>query len=103
MDFAVPRSGPRRILTVLLAVGWGLSVVATPTIAASVREQQSFYIWHQQDLCAKQAFEKFPDYTPSSNRARVEATRACDNLHNVPPRADLGASPVHRIPDADAN
>jgi hypothetical protein len=70
--------------------------------AASVREQQSDLAWHQQDLCAHDAFVKFPDYTPEGNAKRARATRDCERKHHVLQRAPTAASPVRRIPDAAA-
>jgi hypothetical protein len=99
-------SAPRapRVLAGLVAIGGMLlSVGAGTADAASVRQKQSFDIWQQQDKCADDAFKKFPDYTAAAIRRRNAAMHACDAAHNLPPRADFGTSPVHRIPDADAD
>jgi len=72
------------------------------TEAASVHQQQSFAIWHVQDLCGRQSFQKFPDFTPESNRLRDRALRVCEAKNHLPPRDDVHQSPIHRIPDADA-
>jgi hypothetical protein len=70
--------------------------------AASLREQQSDLTWHKQDICAHDAFAKFPDYTPEGNARRARATRDCERKNHVTPRAATTASPVRRIPDAAA-
>ena len=70
--------------------------------AASVREQQSNFAWHRQDLCAHDAFVKFPDYTVASNGMRADAIRACESRNHVLQRPPSNVSPVRRIPDSAA-
>ena len=55
--------------------------------AVSIRQQQAFAAWHIQDLCAREARQKFPNYTPEGNTARDRAIRACEVRHHLPPRA----------------
>ena len=90
----------RRIAFLLALIG--LALAAGRSEAASIRQQQAFFAWHIQDLCARAASRKFPDYTPEGNAARDRDIRACEVRHHLPPRADLHDSPVKRIPDSAA-
>ena len=85
------------VLIALLALSLGGTAEA-----ASIRQQQSFAAWHIQDLCARDAFRKFPDYTVEGNAARDRYIRSCEVRHHLPPRADLHDSPIRRIPDSQA-
>ena len=92
-----------RRLAAVLAVATAISIAtAGDATAASVRGKQSFELWQQQDRCAKDAFLKFPDYTPAGIGQRNAAIRACDKAYHLTPRPDPGASSVRRIPDAAA-
>jgi hypothetical protein len=93
-----------RRLAAILAVAAALGIITTgnDATAASVRRKQSFELWQQQDRCAKDAFLKFPDYTPAGIDQRNAAIRACDKANHLTPRPDPGASSVRRIPDAAA-
>ena len=87
------------LLPVLIAA---IALAAVGARADSVRQQQSVETWHRQNLCAREAFQRFPDYTPEGNAARDKAIRACEARHHLPPRADLHDSPVKTLPDAQA-
>ncbi|HEX4112486.1 MAG TPA: hypothetical protein VH020_08115 [Stellaceae bacterium] len=92
-----------RSLGVRLVVSAGLAAMAVGAAdAASLREQQSNAAWHKQDVCAHDAFVKFPDYTTEANAKRAQATRACERKNHVLQRAPSTTSPVRRIPDAAA-
>jgi hypothetical protein len=80
-----------------------LGIAAAATVearGASLREQQSDEVWREQDKCARDAFQKFPDFTPGSNAARDRETRVCEAKNRLPPR--LHESPVAKIPDSEA-
>lgn len=85
----------------LVLFALGITLVA-PVRADTVRKKQSFEIWHEQDDCAREAFKKFPDYTRQSNARRDAAMLRCEQKHHLPPRADVGKSPVRQLPDAAA-
>jgi hypothetical protein len=55
--------------------------------------------WKQANLCAKDAFKKFPDYTAESNAKRDAARRECLRDHKLP---DTGAALTPVPPSADA-
>jgi hypothetical protein len=40
--------------------------------------------WRNADQCAKDAFKKYPDYTPQSNAAREAMRRECLRNHRLP-------------------
>jgi hypothetical protein len=87
----------------LFASGTLLLIVASGAAhAGSAEEKQSTEIWQQQDSCARQAFKKFPDYTAAAIRHRNAAIQACNAALGLPPRDDIGASSVRRIPDPNS-
>jgi hypothetical protein len=89
-------------LGALLTVAAGLgTLAAAPAAATSIRQKQSFDVWHKQDVCAHEAFVKFPDYTPQANAGRDRAVAACEKKNRLPPRTPLETSPVKRMPDAE--
>jgi hypothetical protein len=91
-----------RSLCVSFLVLAGAGALVAGADAASLREQQSNAAWHKQDVCAHDAFVKFPDYTPEGNAHRDQAMRDCERKNHVLQRAPTIASPVKRIPDAAA-
>lgn len=42
-------------------------------------------VWLSMDKCKRQAFQKFPDYTPEGNAKREKAVRQCLEANNLPP------------------
>lgn len=55
--------------------------------------------WKQANLCAKDAFKKFPDYTVDSNAKRDAARRECLRDHKLP---DTGSALTSTPPSPDA-
>jgi hypothetical protein len=56
-------------------------------------------VWKNNDNCARQAFKKFPDYTPDGNAKRDNAFRQCLASTNTPPRASADPKPAGTAPN----
>ena len=53
------------------------------------RIQKSNKMWTQSDICGKESFQKFPDYTAEGAANRDAYMRECLRRHGLPPRADV--------------
>jgi hypothetical protein len=60
--------------------------------AADLNQQKAFNAWKQGDVCARDAFKKFPDYTVESNAKREAARQACLRDHHLPVTGDTAAT-----------
>ncbi len=57
------------------------------------RLQKSNRMWEQNDMCGKESFRKFPDFTAEAAAARDTYMRDCLRKHHLPPRNDV-ATPL---------
>jgi hypothetical protein len=62
-------------------------VLATATAQASQQGLQVIKNWKVADLCAKQAQQAFPNFTPEANAKRDAKLKECLEGANLPPRA----------------
>jgi hypothetical protein len=76
--------------------GWRLfgaaaiaAVLATASADAETRLDTSNKKWTQMDTCAKQSFQKFPDYTAEGATKRDAFVRDCLRMHRLPPRNNV--------------
>ena len=53
-------------------------------VRADVYQQDADAAWRQADLCAHDAFKKFPDHTPDGNARRETSRRQCLRNHKLP-------------------
>ncbi len=67
---------PRLVLTAGLAL--------LPLSALADQSQQSVGAWRQADACAREAFQRYPDYTAESNAKREAARLECLRGHRLP-------------------
>jgi hypothetical protein len=56
---------------------------------ADVNVRNANTAWEQADLCARDAFKKFPDHTPQGNAERETARRECLRNHKLPAPAGV--------------
>ena len=61
------------------------------------RLQKSNKMWEQNDVCGKESFRKFPDFTAEAATARDAYMRDCLRKHHLPPRNDV-AQPLRAPP-----
>ena len=54
---------------------------------ADLYQQQADAAWRQADLCARDAFKKFPDHTPEGNAQRETVRRECMRNNELPAAA----------------
>lgn len=57
--------------------------------------KQSESVWKLRDICRRNAFKQFPDYTPEGNAKRDRAEQRClesNNLPTSPPQAPRESS-----------
>lgn len=76
---------------------WPVLMFAAVLLPAGVaRAQQNAQTatghWHTADQCGKDAFKKFPDFTPDSNAKREAFRLECLRNHRLPAPA-AGSSP----------
>lgn len=55
--------------------------------SATANQRTAQKVWTESDKCSKQAFERFPDYTPEDSAKRDAFTRRCLNARNLPGRS----------------
>jgi hypothetical protein len=69
----------------------GTSALAQATLDTppDTRLQTSNKIWAKSDLCGKESFQKFPDYTAEGAAKRDSYMRDCLRKNRLPPRNDL--------------
>ncbi len=89
-----------RRLAPLIAVA-AACIAATPghgQFAGQSRLKQSQYVWKLMDACRRNAFKRFPDYTPQSNAQRKRAEQQCMEANNLPypPPQENAAQPPKR-------
>ncbi|MDE2230118.1 MAG: hypothetical protein KGL11_13905 [Alphaproteobacteria bacterium] len=71
----------------------GLALILLTTVPALADQPSENAKWAAADRCARDAFQKFPDYTPESNAARENYRRACMRANNLPtPNGQAGTS-----------
>ena len=68
-----------------VAVFAAILAIASPSLA-DPNWKSSSQLWGRQDRCARQAFRKFPDYTPQGNAQRERELQQCLAAGNLPPR-----------------
>lgn len=74
-----------RFILLALALTLAATAVVGPQRArADAQQTQSFAIWRQMQLCAKQATKQFPDYTPEGNAKREVARQECLRANHLP-------------------
>jgi len=59
------------------------------------RLEKSNKMWNQNDICGKESFQKFSDYTADGALKRDAYMRDCLRKHHLPPRNDV-AQPLPR-------
>jgi hypothetical protein len=52
-------------------------------------KQLSDRMWSQNDLCGRESFKRFPDYTVEGAAQRDAYMRKCLHKYGLPPRTDL--------------
>ena len=73
-------------LAAALAFG-AAAVLAAGPASATANQRTAQKVWTDSDKCAKQAFEKYPDYTPEETAKREAFTRRCLNARSLPGRS----------------
>ena len=74
-----------RRFPLLALAGLALALLfRTPAAQADDKLNSSITEWHGMDVCAHQAFEKYPDYTRQSNLDREAYRRACLRRSQLP-------------------
>jgi hypothetical protein len=73
----------------------GTSALAQATLDTppQTRLQTSNKVWAKSDLCGKESFHKFPDYTAEGAAKRDAYVRECLRNNRLPPRNDLAHPP----------
>jgi hypothetical protein len=79
-------------LATALLLGAAAMAVALPA-AATTNQRTAQKAWTDSDKCAKEAFEKYPDYTPEETAKRDAFTRRCLNGRNLPGRSSAAPKP----------
>lgn len=51
--------------------------------------ENSNKMWNRSDICGKESFQKFPDYTAEGAAKRDAYMRECLRKHHLPPRNDV--------------
>ncbi len=84
----------RALLLVAIGAAWA-QVPAEAQIPGYNPWKQSETVWKQRDICRRNAFKQFPDYTPEGNAKRDRAEQRClesNNLPTPPPQAPRESS-----------
>jgi hypothetical protein len=81
--------------SVAAATGGYAQSKATPNAEADTLYQndttklaKSNKMWEQNDVCGKESFRKFPDFTAEASASRDAYMRDCLRKHHLPPRND---------------
>jgi hypothetical protein len=72
-----------------LAAAALMAVLAATGADAETRLETSNKKWANMDTCAKQSFQKYPDYTAEGANKRDAFMRDCLRTHRLPPRNNL--------------
>ena len=83
------RARMTRWLTLWLAAGALAALAATTARADDTLLERSNKKWTQNDICGKESFRKYPDYTAESAAKRDAYMRECLRKNRLPPRNDL--------------
>ena len=90
-----------RRLLLLLAAAATTAMMGTSGYAQGTLGTDSLYqdrgnrlgtsnkIWTRNDICGKESFQKFPDYTSAGAAQRDAYMRECLRRRHLPPRADV--------------
>ena len=70
--------------TLIPLTGLLLAAALASAAAADLNQRKADTAWKEGDTCAKQAFQKYPDYTPEGNAKRESARKACLRNHRLP-------------------
>lgn len=86
-----------------VAVFAAILALAGPSLADQ-NWKSSSQLWGRQDRCAREAFRKFPDYTPEANAQREREFQQCLAASNLPPRVLTNTpAPPPAPPSADGS
>jgi hypothetical protein len=78
----------------LLVVAACLPIAAARADMMGDEFKRNSSVWRNNDLCARQAFKQFPDYTPEGNAKRDHAMQQCLAATPAPPRDSTNPKPA---------